>query len=176
MFWPCCTACKIFVPQWGITPAPPAVEVWIPKHWTTRKLSLFDFNKSHLNDHMWLVASIYWTVQVQSWWSWSWNVSSSWCIYYMEIFSFSLFIYSFISVWTHGFLHLKVGIIFLYYWFCYKIDLWFFFFFWVFFFPGRVILYNSAMRVIYFISFSKFHKFTFSLQGNWLFLLYIWEF
>ena len=28
-----------------------------------------------------------------------------------------LLIYSFISVWTHGFLYLKVGIIFLYYWF-----------------------------------------------------------
>ena len=35
----CHTAYKILVPLLGIEPLPPAVEVWTPNHWTTRKSS-----------------------------------------------------------------------------------------------------------------------------------------
>ena len=44
LFWPCCTACGILVPQPGIELVPPAAEAQSPSHWTTRKfldLSLF---------------------------------------------------------------------------------------------------------------------------------------
>ena len=37
-FWPRCAACGILVPQPGIEPVPPAVEVWSPDHWTTREV------------------------------------------------------------------------------------------------------------------------------------------
>ena len=31
-------ACGVLVPQPGIKPTPPAVEVWSPNHWTTRQV------------------------------------------------------------------------------------------------------------------------------------------
>ena len=34
------TACRIFVPQPGIEPLSPAVEVWNPNYWTTREFSV----------------------------------------------------------------------------------------------------------------------------------------
>ena len=37
-FWPHCMACGILVPQPGIKPVPPAVEVQSPNHWTTREV------------------------------------------------------------------------------------------------------------------------------------------
>ena len=36
-FWPCHAACGILVPQPGIEPMPPAVEVQSPNHWTARE-------------------------------------------------------------------------------------------------------------------------------------------
>ena len=36
-FWPCHTARRILVPQPGIKPVPPAMEVWSPNHWTARE-------------------------------------------------------------------------------------------------------------------------------------------
>ena len=39
IFWLCCVACRILVPQPGIEPRPPAVEVQGPNHWTTREVS-----------------------------------------------------------------------------------------------------------------------------------------
>ena len=44
-FWPHHMACRILVPQPGIEPLPPAVEVWSLNHWTTREVlsELFDF-------------------------------------------------------------------------------------------------------------------------------------
>ena len=36
-FWPCHVACGILVPQRGVEPVPPAVEVWSPNYWTTRE-------------------------------------------------------------------------------------------------------------------------------------------
>ena len=35
--------CGIFVPQPGIKPMPPAVEVWSPNYWTAREVSLTQF-------------------------------------------------------------------------------------------------------------------------------------
>ena len=37
-FWPLGLACGILVPQPGIEPRPPAVEVWSPNHWTAREV------------------------------------------------------------------------------------------------------------------------------------------
>ena len=37
LFWPCCAACGIFVPQLGIQSVPPAVEAGSLNHWTTRE-------------------------------------------------------------------------------------------------------------------------------------------
>ena len=37
-FWPRSTACGILVPQPGIEPTPPAVEVQSVNHWTTREV------------------------------------------------------------------------------------------------------------------------------------------
>ena len=37
-FWLCHMACGILVPQPGIEPAPSAVQVWRPNHWTAREL------------------------------------------------------------------------------------------------------------------------------------------
>ena len=37
-FWPRCEACGILVPQPGIEPAPSAVKVPSPNHWTAREL------------------------------------------------------------------------------------------------------------------------------------------
>ena len=37
LFWGCCVACGILVPQPGIQPVPPAVEAWSPNHWTARE-------------------------------------------------------------------------------------------------------------------------------------------
>ena len=37
IFWPFCEACRILVPQPGIKPTPPALEVWILNHWITRE-------------------------------------------------------------------------------------------------------------------------------------------
>ena len=34
IFWPCCVACRILVPQPGIKPVPPAVEAPSLNHWT----------------------------------------------------------------------------------------------------------------------------------------------
>ena len=36
-FWLLCTACGILVTRPGTEPVPPAVETWIPNHWTTRE-------------------------------------------------------------------------------------------------------------------------------------------
>ena len=36
-FWICCVACRILVPQPGIKPEPPAVEVLSPNRWTSRE-------------------------------------------------------------------------------------------------------------------------------------------
>ena len=36
-FWLCLEACGILVPWPGIEPAPSAVEVWSPNHWTARE-------------------------------------------------------------------------------------------------------------------------------------------
>ena len=36
-FWPRCAACGILVPQPGIEPTPPALEVWSLNHWTARE-------------------------------------------------------------------------------------------------------------------------------------------
>ena len=36
--WPLWEACRILVPQTGIEPEPPVVEVWSLNHWTTRKV------------------------------------------------------------------------------------------------------------------------------------------
>ena len=45
-FWPHCAAYRILVPDQGIEPMPPAVEVQSPNHWTTRELpSFFSFVK-----------------------------------------------------------------------------------------------------------------------------------
>lgn len=40
VFWPCGVACGISVPQSGIKPAPPAVEVLSLNQWTTREVPL----------------------------------------------------------------------------------------------------------------------------------------
>ena len=42
-FWPCHMACGILVPQSGIEPMPPAVEVWSPNHWTAREVTFCHF-------------------------------------------------------------------------------------------------------------------------------------
>ena len=38
LFWGCCVACGILVPQPGIQPVPPAVEAWSPNHCTAREV------------------------------------------------------------------------------------------------------------------------------------------
>ena len=38
LFWPHCAACRILVPQLGIEPMLPAVEVWSLNHWTAREV------------------------------------------------------------------------------------------------------------------------------------------
>ena len=40
LIWLCCTACGILVPQPGIQPTSPALELWTLKHWTTREVPL----------------------------------------------------------------------------------------------------------------------------------------
>ena len=47
--WLCHTACGILVPQPGIEPAPPAVEVWTFNHWTAREVPL---PTSYLSPHL----------------------------------------------------------------------------------------------------------------------------
>ena len=47
-FWPHLTACGILVPRPGIEPVPPAVEVWNPKHWTTREFPQLFQNETSL--------------------------------------------------------------------------------------------------------------------------------
>ena len=42
-FWSHCAACGILVPQPGIEPTPPTVEVWSPNHWTPRELPCLQF-------------------------------------------------------------------------------------------------------------------------------------
>ena len=42
--WLCPVACGILVPQPGIKPAPPALEVWSLNHWTTREVPAYIFN------------------------------------------------------------------------------------------------------------------------------------
>ena len=49
-FWLYCTAYGILVPQPGIKPGPPAVEVPSPNHWTARELSM-SFNSCDLFHH-----------------------------------------------------------------------------------------------------------------------------
>ena len=39
-FWPCHAAYGILVPQPGIEPVPPAVEVRSPNHWTAREFPI----------------------------------------------------------------------------------------------------------------------------------------
>ena len=36
IFWPGSAACEILVPQAGIKPVPPALEVWSLNHWPAR--------------------------------------------------------------------------------------------------------------------------------------------
>ena len=43
MFWLCCVACGILVPQPGIEPAPPAVEAQSLNHWTAREVPIHFF-------------------------------------------------------------------------------------------------------------------------------------
>ena len=38
IFWTCPVACRILVPQPGMGPTSPAVEVWSLNHWTTREV------------------------------------------------------------------------------------------------------------------------------------------
>ena len=40
IFWSCSLACRILVPQPGIKPVPPAVEVQCINHWTTREVPM----------------------------------------------------------------------------------------------------------------------------------------
>ena len=45
IFWPHRAACGILVPQPGVRPGPPALEVWSLNHWTTREVpDLIVFN------------------------------------------------------------------------------------------------------------------------------------
>ena len=44
-FWLCHPACTILVPQPGIEPVSPAVEVWSLNHWTTREVPKQIFKK-----------------------------------------------------------------------------------------------------------------------------------
>ena len=41
VFWLCSAACRILVPQPGIEPGPPAVQVQSPNHWTARESQIF---------------------------------------------------------------------------------------------------------------------------------------
>ena len=43
VFWPPNEACRILVPQPGIEPVPPAVEVQSPNHWTTKEVLSLSF-------------------------------------------------------------------------------------------------------------------------------------
>ena len=42
-FWLHCTACGILVPQPGIEPTPPALEVWSLNHWTAKEVLHYSF-------------------------------------------------------------------------------------------------------------------------------------
>ena len=39
-FWPCCTACRILVPQSGTEPAPSVMKAQSPNQWTVREFPL----------------------------------------------------------------------------------------------------------------------------------------
>ena len=41
LFWLCHMVCGILVPQLGIEPRPPAVEVWSSNHWTAKEFPRF---------------------------------------------------------------------------------------------------------------------------------------
>ena len=41
IFWLCCRACRILVPQPGIEPGPSAMKAWSPNHWTSREFPLW---------------------------------------------------------------------------------------------------------------------------------------
>lgn len=41
IYWPCDVACGVLVPQPGVEPAPPAVEVQSLNHWTTKEVPDF---------------------------------------------------------------------------------------------------------------------------------------
>ena len=43
LFWPHHAACGILVPQPGIKPVTPAMEVWSLNHWTSREVPKIDF-------------------------------------------------------------------------------------------------------------------------------------
>ena len=43
VFWPCCKACGILVPQPWNPPTPPTLEAWSLNHWTTREVLHFPF-------------------------------------------------------------------------------------------------------------------------------------
>ena len=45
-FWPCSAACAILVPQPGIKPTPPALEVKSFNHWTTREVLYVKLNET----------------------------------------------------------------------------------------------------------------------------------
>ena len=51
-FWPHLVACGILVPQSGIEPALPAVELWSLNHWTAREvLEFFVVVTGHTSQH-----------------------------------------------------------------------------------------------------------------------------
>ena len=47
-FWPYSAACRSLVPQPGVGPRPPAVEVWSSNPWTTREVPLFFLSLENL--------------------------------------------------------------------------------------------------------------------------------
>ena len=44
--WPCCETCGILVPQPGIKPASPAVEMWSLNHWATKEVPKSMFSRA----------------------------------------------------------------------------------------------------------------------------------
>ena len=64
-FWPCCTACRIFVPWAAIKPVPSALEVWSPNHWTSWEVPwhIFLFFKENsgfqVPKHFWWRGTVY---------------------------------------------------------------------------------------------------------------------
>ena len=44
IFWPCCVACGILVPQPGSEPTAPALETWGLNHWTAREVPSYVFS------------------------------------------------------------------------------------------------------------------------------------